>query len=76
MEFCTPNSPSGDAGYANRTLFSPKFSIQIGYWNIRSLGDPTKKNSKLRAVLNTMKEKAMEILILSEVRWPGHGSHS
>jgi len=55
------------------SLLSPKFSIRLGCWNIRSLGNPTRQNSRLREVLRTMKEKSLEVLALSEVRWPGHG---
>ena len=54
-------------------LFTPKSGICVGCWNVRSLGNPTKQNGRLRDVLRTMKEKNMEILALSEVRWPGHG---
>ena len=54
-------------------LFTPKASIRIGCWNVRSLGNPSKQNGRLRDVLRTMKEKSIEILALSEVRWPSHG---
>ena len=37
---------------------------------MRSLG---KLNSRLRDVLKTMMEKDVQLLALSEVRWPGHG---
>ena len=49
MGSCTPNSSSGDAGYTSHTLFSPKFSIRIGGWNIRYFGNPTRQNSRLQA---------------------------
>ena len=54
-------------------VFTPKSNIRVGCWNVRSLGNPTKQNGRLRDVLRTMREKAIEILALSEVRWPGHG---
>ena len=54
-------------------LLTPKASIHVGCWNVWSLGNPTKQNGRLHDVLRTMKEKAVEILALSEVRWPGHG---
>ena len=59
---------------SNRCTFSPKSNTRIGCWNVRSLGRPGKQNSRLRDVLRTMKEKNIEILALSEVRWPGQGS--
>ena len=55
------------------TLLTPKHSIQIGCWNVRSLGKPTRQNGRLREVLHTMKEKSLNVFALSEVRWPGHG---
>ena len=61
------------SGHANGTLFTPKFSIRLGCWNVRSLGNLTRQNRRLRDVLRTMKEKSAEVLALSEVRWPGHG---
>ena len=32
-----------------------------------------KQNERLCDVLRTIREKSIEILALSEVRWPGHG---
>ena len=61
------------AGEASASLFTPKSSIQLGCWNVRSLGNPIKQNGQLKDVLRTMKEKCLEVLALSEVRWPGHG---
>ena len=55
------------------TLLTPSHSIRIGCWNVRSLGNPTRQNGRLREVLHTMKEKSIDVLALSEVRWPGHG---
>ena len=55
------------------TLFTPKASICVGCWNVRLLGNPNKQNGRLCGVLRTMKGKTIEILALSEVRWPGHG---
>ena len=54
-------------------MFTPKFSIRVGCWNVHSLGNPTKQNGRLCDVLRTMKEMSIKILALSEVRWPGHG---
>ena len=35
--------------------------------------ETTKQNGRLRDVLRTMKEEGIDMLALSEVRWPGHG---
>ena len=54
-------------------LFVPKASTHVECWNVRLLGNLTKQNGRLHDVLRTLKEKAIEILALSEVRSPGHG---
>ena len=59
---------------SNQTFFPPKSSTRIGCSNVRTLGNPSKQNSRLRDVLRTMEEKQIELLALSEVRWPGHGT--
>ena len=59
---------------SNQTFFSPKSNTRIGCWNVRTLGNPSKQNSKLRDVLWTVEEKKIELLALSEVRWPEHGT--
>ena len=58
---------------ASKSLFTPKSSIRIRCWNVRSLGNPSKQNGRLKDVLRTVKEKDIEVLALSEVRWPDHG---
>ena len=65
-----PNSPM----QSNQSFFPPKSSSRIGCWNIRTLGNPSKQNSRLRDVIHTKEEKKIELLALSEVRWPGHGT--
>ena len=65
-------APAIYAGYGIDTLFTPKDSIRVGCWNVRSLRKPTRQNGMLRDVLRTMSEKKIELLALSEVRWPGH----
>ena len=40
---------------------------------MHSLGKPTRPNSRLRDVLRTMRERKIELLALTEVRWPDHG---
>ena len=63
-------APASYAGYGGHTLFTPKDSIRVGCWNVRSLRKPTRQNGRLRDVLRTMREKKIELLALSEVRWP------
>ena len=50
---------------SKQSFFAPKSNTGIGCWNVRSLGNLTKQNSRLRDVLHTMIEKHIEI---SEVR--------
>ena len=38
-----------------------------------ALAEDSYKTKWLRDVLRTMREKKIELLALSEVRWPGHG---
>ena len=54
-------------------LFEPKINTRIGCWNVLTLGKPTKQNGRLRDLMRTMAEKKIQLLALSEVRWPGHG---
>ena len=54
-------------------LFTCKTSTQVGFWYVRSLGNPTKQNGRLCGVLMTMKEKAIEILAVSDMRCPSNG---
>ena len=65
-------APTSYAGYGGHILFTPKDIIHVGCWNVRSLGKPTRQNGRLRDVLRTMREKKIELLASSEVRWPGH----
>ena len=41
---------------------------------MRSLGNLTKQNDRLRDVLHTMNEKHIQVLALSQVWWPGNRS--
>ena len=66
-------APTGHVRHTDHTLFTPKHCIHIGCWNVHSLGKPTRQNSRLRDVLRTMRENKIELLALSEVRWPDHG---
>ena len=53
-------------------VFTPKSNTRMGCWNVCSLGNPMKQSGRLCDILRTMREKSIEILALSEVRWPGH----
>lgn len=55
--------------HSDQVFFPPKSNIWIGCWNVRTLGD-----NRLRDVLCIIEEKNIELLALSEVRWPGHGT--
>ena len=67
------NEMSSSPWLSSSSFLSPKASTRCGCWNVRSLGNPSKQNSRLRAVLRTMSERAIDVLALSEVRWPGSG---
>ena len=55
------------------TLFHAKSITRIGCWNVRSLGSLGAQSTQLCAVLDTMKSKNIDLLCLSESRWPGNG---
>ena len=55
------------------SLFHAKSKTKIGCWNVRTLGALSEWSEKPRSVLRTMKEKRIEILAMSESRWPGQG---
>ena len=55
------------------SLFHAKSKTRIGCWNVRTLGALSGQSEKLRSVLRTMKEKRIEILAMSECRWPSQG---
>ena len=46
---------------------------KIGCRNVRSLGNPTKFSLKLKNLIETMKEKNLSLLAMSEVQWTGSG---
>ena len=39
-------APTSYAGYGGHVLFTPKDSICVGCWNVRSLGKPTRQNGR------------------------------
>jgi hypothetical protein len=51
------------------TTFSMKCKTKIGFWNVRTL----RESGKLSQVEKEMKEYRLDILELSEVRWPEFG---
>ena len=53
-----------------------KSRTRIGCWNVRTLGSLSEQSTQLRAVLDTMKSKNMDLLALAESRWPGSGVSS
>ena len=55
------------------SLFHAKSKTRIGCWNVRSLGSLSGQSDQLIACLRTMKEKRIDLLALSESRWPGQG---
>ena len=53
-----------------------KSKTRMACWNVRSLGALSAQSAPLRGVISTMKEKNIDLLALSESRWPGSGSCS
>lgn len=54
-------------------LFHAKSTTRIGCLNVCSLGSEGAQSTQLCAVLDTMKSKNIDLLCLSESRWPGNG---
>ena len=59
------------SGHTRNTLLTPISSVRLGAG--MSVHLATQQNGRLRDVLQTMEEKTIEALVLSEVRCPGHG---
>ena len=57
----------------SRGFFHAKSGTRIGCWNVRSLGSLSDQSAPLCSVIDTMKTKNMDLLALSESRWPGNG---
>ena len=55
------------------SLLHAKSKTSIGCWNVRSLGSLSRQSDRLVACLRTMEEKQIDLLALSESRWPGQG---
>ena len=63
---CSSDSVSRDFRHA-------KSKTRIACWNVRSLGSLSDQCAPLQNVLATMKERNIDLLALSESRWPGSG---
>ena len=58
---------------ASREFLHAKSRTRIACWNVRSLGTLSNQSAPLLAAIKTMNEKRIELMALSETRWPGHG---
>ena len=67
----SPAHSSGSHGFVHA-----KSRTRIGCWNVRTLGSLSEQSAQLRAVLDTMKSKNMDLLTLAESHWPGSGVSS
>ena len=57
----------------NLSLIHAKSNTRIACWNVRSVGSLSDQSEKLHSVLWTMKEKNIELMVLSESHWTGQG---
>ena len=62
----SPAHSSGSHGFVHA-----KSHTRIGCWNVRTLSSLSEQSAQLRTVLDTMKSKNMDLLALTESRWPG-----
>ena len=53
-------------------LFHAKSSTRIACWNVHTLGPLSQQSLPLMSALRTMKEKNIEVLVVSESCWTGH----
>ena len=67
----SPAHSSGLHGFVHA-----KSRTRIVCWNVRTLGSLSEQSAQLRAVLDTMKSKNMDLLALAESCWPGIGVSS
>ena len=59
--------------FASCDFFHAKSKTRIACWNVRCLGSLSDQCAPLQNVLATMKERNIDLLALSESRWPGSG---
>ena len=57
----------------SRDFLHAKSKTRIACWNIRSLGALSAQSAPLCGVISTMREKNIDLLALSESRWPDSG---
>ena len=57
----------------SRGFVHAKPRTRIGCWNVRSLGSLSDQSAHLLSVIDIMKSKSIDLLALSESRWPGNG---
>jgi hypothetical protein len=65
-----PPAPVSDS----RGFLHAKARTRIGCWNVCSLGSLSDQSLQLRSVIDTMTSKGLDLLALSESRWPGSGA--
>ena len=56
----------------SREFLHAKSKTRIACWNVRTLGSLSDQSAQLLATIDTMKKKRIELLALSETRWPGY----
>ena len=57
----------------SRDFLHTKSKTRIACWNVRTLGSLSDQSSQLLSAIETMQKKKIQLLALSETRWPGHG---
>ena len=57
----------------SHSLFHAKSKCRIACWNVCTLGSLSEQSEKLVSLLQTMKDRNIELMALSESRWPGSG---
>ena len=58
---------------ASRQFLYTKSRARIACWNVQTLGTLSDQSTQCLAAIKTMNEKKIDLLALSETRWPGHG---
>ena len=56
-----------------RQFLYTKSRARIACWNVQMLGTLSDQSTQCLAAIKTMNEKKIDLLALSETRWPGHG---
>ena len=71
MTGSSESPPMEEAVSPTNRVLTAKSATRIGYWNVRTLNEPT----KLAQVTKEMDAYNISILVLSEVRWTKSGEH-